>query len=186
MVLSWITATRSQQYAHCPPCRDIISRITLRWYRVIWEILRKPRPRASSFEILWSFRLQSFISIVPLFVAWPVKLDAAVGKALPPTAASPKEMGKHAHTRTASSPPSAAVNEWGCCCQVSCEFETAAERTHCALTTQSGTAAARLPGTTGSIWHSDDFTHTHTHTMKDCGPKSRTAFECSVKLKTYF
>lgn len=50
-----------------------------------------------------------------------------------------------------SSPPSAAVNERGCCCQVSCEFETAAERTHCALTTQSGTAAARLPGTTGSI-----------------------------------
>jgi len=29
MVLSWITATRLQPFAHCPPRRDIISRITL-------------------------------------------------------------------------------------------------------------------------------------------------------------
>ncbi|KAK9535699.1 hypothetical protein VZT92_008066 [Zoarces viviparus] len=77
-------------------------------------------------------------------------LDAAAGKALPPTAGSPKEMGKHAHMRIArASPPSAPVNEQRML--PGCEFETAAERTHCALTTQSGTAAARLPGTTGSI-----------------------------------
>lgn len=161
MVLSWIMATRSQQYAHCPPCRDIISRITLRWYRVIWEILRKPRLRASFFEILWSFRLQSFISIVPLFVACAWSWTQQWAKLCLPQLPLQKKMGKHTHTRTASSLPSAAVNEWGCCCQVSCEFETAAERTHCALTTQSGTAAARLPGTTGSIWHTDDFAHTH-------------------------
>lgn len=64
-------------------------------------------------------------------------------------------MGKHARTHThtkVSSPPSAVARERGCCCQVSCEFETAAERTQCALTTQSGCAAAQLPGTTGSIW----------------------------------
>ncbi len=122
--------------------------------------------QASAASILfWDsliFQTPEFYFNCPPLCCLHMKLDAAAGKALPPTAASPKEMGKHTRTQTASSLPSAAVNEWGCCCQVSCEFETAAERTHCALTTQSGTAAARLPGTTGSIWHTDDFTHTDT------------------------
>lgn len=116
---------------------------------------------ASFYEILWSFRLQSFISIVlPLFCCpctWRRWTQQWAKLCLPQL---PLQKRKWANTRdTASSPPSAAVNERGCCCQVSCEFETAAERTHCALTTQSGTAAARLPGTTGSIWHTDEFTH---------------------------
>ena len=103
------------------------------------------------FFFLYSLIPPEFYFNCPHLCILHLKLDAAAGEALPPTAASPKEMGKHTHTQTASSMPSAALNELGCCCRVSCEFETAAERTRCGLTTQSGTTAARLPGTTGSI-----------------------------------
>lgn len=123
------------------------------------------------FEMIFQTPEFYFNCCPPPLCCLHIKLDAAVGKALLPTAASPKEMGKH--TRTASSPPSAAVNERGCCCQVSCEFETAAERTHCALTTQSGIAAARLPGCLAA-WlpgclaqqapsDTQMISHTHTH-----------------------
>lgn len=155
MVLSWITATRSQQYAHCPPCRDIISRITLRCNRShnLWMI----RSNLVFGDLSGSRVLLSSPSLLP---ALHTKLDPAAGRALLLTAASPKRNGQNTRALAASSLPSAVVSEQACCCRASCEFETAAERTHCALTTQSGTAAAWLPGTTGSIWHADEFTHT--------------------------
>lgn len=131
----------------------------------ILEISRKPWQRASCFcfclDSFWYFRLflecyfNCLPSLSPRTRSWMQQWE----KPRFPTAASPKRNGQRTREQ-ASLPPSAAVNERGCCCQVSCEFETAAERTHCALTTQSGTAAARLPGTTGSIWHTDEFTHT--------------------------
>lgn len=151
MVLSWITATRSQQYAHCPPLQGY----NLKDYSLM-KLTAASLDDTEWCERFWDsllFQTPEFHFNCPPLCCLHMKLDAEVGKAVLPTAASPKEMGKHACTQTASSPPSAAADEWGCCCQVSCEFETAAERTHCALTTQSGSAAAQLPGTTGSIWH---------------------------------
>lgn len=139
-------------------CRDIISRITLWWN---WsQPLRAIQSDVGDFEIPLLSRTPHFHFYCPPLCRLHMMLDAAVGKAGLPTAASPTEMGKDASTQTPSSPPSAAADEWGCCRQVSCEFETAAERTHCALTTQSGSDAAQLPGTTGSIWH----THTRWET----------------------
>lgn len=162
-------------------CRDIISRITLwwNWSQPLWAI----QSDVGDFETPLLFHTPEFHVYCPPLCCLHMKLDAAVGKAGLPTAASPTEMGKDASTQTQSSPPSAAADEWGCCRQVSCEFETAAERTHCALTTQSGSDAAQLPGTTSSIWH----THAHTHAcmMRDRRPNSGLTFKCSVREKPY-
>lgn len=100
MVLSWITATRSQQYAHCPPCRDIISRITLwwNWLGPLWMIhsdmgdLKQALSASILSQILWSSPTPEFWLRLSSFVAWSWTQQWA--KLLLPTAASSKRNGQ--------------------------------------------------------------------------------------------
>lgn len=148
---------------------DIISRITLRWdwLRPLWRIQSEmvvfTQPLAGSVLFLKFFGLSCSRVLFQLSSSFLPAHEAgcSTGQSFASHSCLSKRNGQtHTHTQTAISLPSAAVIERGRCCQVSCEFETAAERTHCALTKQSSTTAPRLPGTMGSIWHTDEFTHT--------------------------
>lgn len=86
MLLSWITATRSQQYAHCPPRRDIISRINLRHSRP-----RSPGGRPVSWRDLTPKPLDSRVVLHLSFQS--LRRDAAVDKAPRPR----KQAAQHSH-----------------------------------------------------------------------------------------
>ncbi len=140
---------------------------------VIWEIWHKPHLKASFFEMLWSFRLQSFIPIFPIFVIGTWSWMQQQAKLCLPQLSLQK---KWANTCTRGQQARRHLLQWmseDAAVKLVCEFETAAERTHCALTTQNGTTAARLPGCpapqalSDTLMSSHTHTHTHTHTQQE-------------------